>query len=178
MYSFKKSVIALVGVLLLVGALALLMPLLGRGQGQGQAPFAKRMFYLTQTQHNGGQALSACAEGYHMASIWEIHDPSNLQYNTELGFRLADSGVGPPSGSFTDPDLALPAGWVRTGQSSSTGTVTGVNCFAWTDPAGSGGTIVYLEHRWELANPPTVISPWGSRVRPCSSNWRVWCLQD
>ena len=35
-----------------------------------------RKFYLTKTEHNGAQALSACAPGYHMASLWEIHDPT------------------------------------------------------------------------------------------------------
>ena len=34
-----------------------------------------RKFYLTQTTHNGAQALSACAPGYHMASLWEINEP-------------------------------------------------------------------------------------------------------
>ena len=44
-----------------------------------------RKFYLTQALHNGAQALSACAQGYHMASLWEIHDTSNLRYDTDLG---------------------------------------------------------------------------------------------
>ncbi len=55
-----------------------------------------RKFYLTKTYHNGAQALSACATGYHMASMWEIHQPSNLRYDTDLGFIVADSGFGPP----------------------------------------------------------------------------------
>ncbi len=56
-----------------------------------------RKFYLTKTLHTGAQALSACATGYHMASLWEIHDPTNLRYNTELGFTSgSDSGFGPP----------------------------------------------------------------------------------
>jgi hypothetical protein len=28
-----------------------------------------------------------CAVGYHMASLWEIHEPSNLRYDTALGFH-------------------------------------------------------------------------------------------
>ena len=56
-----------------------------------------RKFYLTQTGFTGSQALTACANGYHMASLWEILDPSNLRYNTTLGFTTQDSGFGPPS---------------------------------------------------------------------------------
>ncbi|HKR61391.1 MAG TPA: hypothetical protein VJS64_16880, partial [Pyrinomonadaceae bacterium] len=68
MFSFKRSLTALVGVFVLGFALAALMPLVISGQGKGQPPFARRGFYLTQTTHNGSEALSACASGYHMAS--------------------------------------------------------------------------------------------------------------
>ena len=44
-----------------------------------------REFYLTQLRHLAGEATTACA-GFHMASMWEILDPSNLRYNTNLGF--------------------------------------------------------------------------------------------
>jgi hypothetical protein len=45
----------------------------------------RRKFYVTPTLHDGAHALSACATGYHMASLWEIHDTSNLTYDTDLG---------------------------------------------------------------------------------------------
>jgi hypothetical protein len=105
-YSFKKSLIALAGLLVLFGAIAALTPLAGRGQGQTkQQQRWPRKFYLTQDGYDGSQALSACAQGYHMASLWEILDPSNLSYDTSLGATVADSGSGPPNGS----------GWIRTG---------------------------------------------------------------
>jgi hypothetical protein len=110
MRSFKKSLIALVGLLVLFGAIAALTPLASRGQGQGKQQRGLRKYYLTQTTHTGGQSLSACAEGYHMASLWEILDPSNLSYDTSLGFTLADSGSGPPASSL---------GWIRTGNVDS-----------------------------------------------------------
>ena len=44
-----------------------------------------RRFYLTKNQLQGNQAINACASGYHMASYWEIHDLSTLQYDTSLG---------------------------------------------------------------------------------------------
>ena len=37
-----------------------------------------------------------------MASMWEIHDPSDLRYDTDLGLTLADSGSGPPSDQRLD----------------------------------------------------------------------------
>ena len=83
-----------------------------------------RQFYLTQTTHTGAAALYACAPGYHMASMWEILDPSNLLYNVSRGATQDDSGDGPPN------DLD---GWVRTGNNASgAGSAGSANCDAWT----------------------------------------------
>ena len=38
-----------------------------------------RQYYVTTTYHYGADADDACASGYHMASLWEIMDPSNLK---------------------------------------------------------------------------------------------------
>src|SRR5262245_60366073 len=65
---------------------------------------AKNKFYLTKDGFQGNAVLTACDAGFHMASLWEIHDPSNLQYDTR-GFTLADAGSGPPA----------VLGWIRTG---------------------------------------------------------------
>jgi hypothetical protein len=83
-----------------------------------------RMFYLTQTAVPGDQALTACAVGYHMASLWEIHEPSNLRYNTRLGVTQDDSGFGPPTGM---------EGWMRTGSVNNVQNQPGLaNCNSWT----------------------------------------------
>ena len=171
MYSFKKSLVALVGLLALVGGLAALLPLIGRGQGGGnnlRTRDPRRSFYLTQTTHNGSQALTACAEGYHMASLWEIFDTSNLKYDTSLGFTLPDSGSGPP----TSQD-----GWIRTGFVGGAGNFPGLaNCSAWTSTAG-GGTTVALPDRWD----PTTLSrvtPWQPLLVACFEDPHVWCVQD
>ena len=178
MFSLKKSLIALVGLLVLVGVVAAVMPLVGPGQAQVKQPFAQRTFYLTQTQHNGSQALTACAQGYHMASLWEILDTSNLRYNTELGFKQSDSGFGPPSG-FALEDPINAAGWIRTGGPLFNGGVIGpANCLVWTDNSGSLGTVVFLENNWGQLSPTTVISPWVGQTRACSFASRVWCMQD
>ncbi len=68
MYSFRKSLIALAGLLVLFGAIEALTPLSGRVQGQTkQQQSGPRKFYLTQDGYDGSQALSACAAGYHTA---------------------------------------------------------------------------------------------------------------
>ena len=168
MFSFKRSPIVIVGLLVLIGT-----PLVSRGQGDIKNPLnrdPRKSFYLTQTGHTGSQALTACAEGYHMASLWEIFDTSNLRYNTVLGFNNADSGFGPPTNTFA---------WIRTGlvatASSSPG---GGNCNAWTSASSmDNGTLVALPVVWDFAN-VTVISPWNSVTTGCSFPLRVWCMQD
>ena len=106
MYSCRKAAFALVSLIILVTASAALMPFVSRGQVKPLKHHPRRSFYLTQTGYNGSQALTACAEGYHMASFREIRDTSNLSYDTQLGFTQDDFGLGPPGGF---------AGWIRTG---------------------------------------------------------------
>ena len=58
-----------------------------------------RGYYLTKSSYGPSRILTApaCASGYHFASLWEIMDPSNLKYNTDLGYTMDDSGQGPPT---------------------------------------------------------------------------------
>src|SRR5262245_7913813 len=42
-------------------------------------------FYLSTDTFDGAHALAACSQGFHMASLWEIFDPTNLKYDTTLG---------------------------------------------------------------------------------------------
>ena len=128
-----------------------------------------RKFYVTKTFHKGDEALSACDSGYHMASLREIHDTSNLRYDTELGFTRVDSGFGPPGGF----------GWMRTGESGSDFSSAGIgNCLAWTSAdVGDSGTIVSTSASWGGLG--TVVSPWSSGTTSCNSSLiRVWCVQD
>ena len=132
----------------------------------GQSP----RYYLTQTQVTGSGVLTACAAGYHAASIWEILNPSNLTYNTELGLTQADSGSGPP----------IAQGWVRTGADAITlpqGTdEVPSNCTAWTssDPTNNGATAI-LSWYW---SPAKQTLPWQPRYAPCSTPMPVWCLEN
>ena len=171
MFSFKRSLIALVGLLVLVGVLATLLPLVSRGQGNPNIvpPFGPRKFYVTQTLHNGSQALSACANGYHMASLWEILDPSNLRYEPQLGRTRDDSGFGPPVGFV---------GWIHTGSDASPFPTNGLaNCNAWdSDDGMHRGTTVSLNSSWD--DNGFLIDPWRPFHFPCNVPTPVWCVQD
>src|SRR5262249_29960257 len=84
---------------------------------------AKSRYYLTTVGVQGNAALTACDKDFHMASLWEIHDTSNLEYDTSRGLTRDDSGSGPPTG----------LGWIRTGGGALSSTLAGEgNCNAWT----------------------------------------------
>ena len=137
----------------------------------------RRTFYLTQSFFDGSQALNACATGFHMASIYEILDPSHLKYHTTLGVTTSDSGLGPPQGPPK-------GGWVRTGEGAFPETSPGVttpapgnqSCGAWTANAGQG-TTVQLYPSWDFHEAPRM-NPWWPALVSCSEQLRVWCVQD
>jgi hypothetical protein len=142
--------------------------------GHVSAAFAgKRKFYLTTGSPGflGNQVLTACASGYHTAALWEILDPSNLEYDTKRGVTTDDAGSGPPAGSDGD-------GWIRTGNFSDTAGGPGrVNCAAWTSASGAHlGTIVRLQDTWATTMYP--INPWVPGTKACSSPEGVWCVSD
>jgi hypothetical protein len=107
-----------------------------------------------------------------MASLWEILDPSNLRYNTELGLTTDDSGFGPPSG-------ITGIGWIRTGHFASPVPPAGqANCIAWTSANSQHfGTSIYLNNNWESTD-VRVVGPWLHTVVTCNALMRVWCVQD
>ena len=127
-----------------------------------------RMFYQTKEPHDGAQALTACDPGFHMASLWEIRDPSNLFYFASLGQTSADSGMGPPADRF---------GWVRTGVEAM---VTNLpNCQAWQSNSGFDvGTVVKLPPTWNTTEPYVSIRPWESGSAFCIGGLPVWCVSD
>ena len=156
---------------LAVVAIALLLIVLAGDVSAGSTKGAAgpKRFYLTQDFFNGGQALTACAAPFHMASLWEILDPSNLKYDTSRGYINDDSGSGPP---------ATTIGWIRTGGPATTGASFGgaANCNAWTSASSlDSGTVVDLLLGWNSA--ATVASPWQADAEPCDDARRVWCVQ-
>jgi len=137
----------------------------------------KRRYYLTPGFFNGDQAdePGTCSAGFHFASLWEIHEPSALQYDTALGRGTEDSGEGPPS------DQAFGWGWIRTGFSNGTGTPGGggegqVNCTAWTLSSGGAGTVAMLERQWTQGH---TIPPWNFETLSCGQGFTsAWCVED
>jgi hypothetical protein len=136
-----------------------------------------RRFYLTKAAVQGNQALTACARGFHMASRFELADPSLLAYDTVLGFTTDDSGAGPPSAAAVY-DATGPSGWVRTGggsQYTDAGGAPGsafTNCAAWaTRSPDAFGTVAFLTDRF---GGPL----WDGGSRRCNETLRVWCVED
>lgn len=130
-----------------------------------------RSFYITQGTFTGSQAVMACADGYHMASLFEILDVTNLRYDTSLGITQDDSGSGPPS---------QVTGWIRTGYIADGGAqVPGIaNCDAWTsDNASDRGTFAKLNAFW-TASEFNIMGPWFVGPNFCDFPRRVWCVQD
>jgi hypothetical protein len=128
-----------------------------------------RQYYLTRDTYSGGDALMACDSGYHMASMFEILDPSNLKYNADRGRTQEDSGT-VPAVDFS--------GWMRTGGSSVTSSSPGyASCYACTsDHGGDWGTVAWLGGTW--TGDPRDLQVWQAGVAPCSTHFRVWCVQD
>ena len=125
-------------------------------------------YYLTTDPYYGDQVLSACARGFHTASLWEILDTSNLRYNTRLGYTRPDSGYGPPA----------MGGWVHTGSESGSATTPGTgNCQAWTsDSASDYGTYASLPGSWTAGSEDLL--GWAAGTVNCSNTVRVWCVGD
>lgn len=134
------------------------------------SPLGARRFYLTDGTFDGGQALNACAEGYHMASLWEIYDVSNLVYDTVRGYDDGDVGSGPPTGLF---------GWVRTGAAlGPIGSIGNANCNGYAPGTTTGsGTFVRLPDSWTTSSAGD-IDPWAAGAGVCSAPRRVWCAED
>ncbi len=132
---------------------------------------SKKGFYITSSNFSGSQPKTACSAGYHMASIWEILDVSNLvyAYDHPAAYTKGDSSFGPPSSWY---------GWVRTGYNNSTVNTAGLaNCNGWTsNTAGEYGSIIRLAHDWVTA--PGEIGTWDTSTWSCGGTAPVWCIQD
>ena len=131
----------------------------------------EKHFYLTDLNYKSDEALTACASGYHMASLWEILDVSNLTYDYDhpAAHTKDDSGFGPPSYWY---------GRVRTGYSSSSSSTTGTgNCLNWSSAESDKfGLFVRLSRSWETA--PGDIFTWDATSFTCATNGPVWCVGD
>jgi len=126
-----------------------------------------RRYYLSQNPVDGANATFACDAGFHMASLWEIRDPTQLSYDVVRGTQLSDSGAGPP----------IAIGWIRTGSESLTSLSFG-NCNAWTSAsAPHSGRWAVLEIGWDRTA-HSAVSPWIGGTFDCGFPIPVWCVED
>jgi hypothetical protein len=136
-----------------------------------------RRFYRSATAYYPNEAPQACGQGYHFASMWELLDPSNLDYAGEhpdaWSGPLYDLGEGPVTGGDGYPLMA----YVRTGYNADTSGNPGqANCNNWTsDAAEHYGTIVGLTMEWGVKEDLFV---WDVAVNSCNIRTGVWCIED
>jgi len=161
---YRDNTIANTGAVSVVG---------GRASGPNVCPDricgtrGRKFFYLTPSMHDGSQVLAACSSGYHMASLWEIFDLGEVEYENQLGHNhpgLGDQGDGPPAGF---------AGYVQMGRGSTT-----ENCVTWaTSSAATNGMIARLNNNLRTAT-AAASDPWLLGLVTCNTPQRVWCVQD
>ena len=131
----------------------------------------KQYYYLTKDTFQPTEALTACEAGYHMASIWEIWDFSNLTYNTELGLTQDDSGTGPPSGLESGVGSPPIPGWVRSGFLDDDNS----SCSTWTSNSFGDNAVVASPSILHLL---AGAHPWDVQLLSCDESAYVWCMSD
>ena len=145
---------------------------------QEQKECVLKRYYLSGNQVTGKDVKTACREGFHTASLWELFDTSNLKYAAEFGESALglDKGSGPPSGFY---------GWVRTGWAPGFGgtgsSVPGqAHCNLWvSDSSSRYGTKIRLTNDWRKKYPPiSRIGPWEADSQRCNKRDRVWCIEN
>jgi hypothetical protein len=136
---------------------------------------------LTKNTITGSKVLTACASGYHFASIWEILNTSDLHYNTSLGRTNINSGNGAPALSSNTNFTDAAYGWIRTGAPDDP------NCLKWTSSngtdTGSAGVLTIptgAQPQWSVDNGTIT----GSAIS-CDGTFSgtplpvgVWCVQN
>jgi hypothetical protein len=134
-----------------------------------------RSYYLTPSEYLGDEVLGACADEYHFASLFEIHDTSSMRYNFELGLTWEESGYGLPS---------YREGWIRADGE-------GPNCDNWSSGAnpdlppypqghlGPVGVLVPGEiYLFDQPPPAPGGDGWDFHPHPCWIPASVWCVSD
>jgi hypothetical protein len=139
-------------------------------------PASAKKYYLTVNGFTGGDAIKACDRRFHMASLFEIQDPSNLQYvnrSTPVYDSLVDDqGLGPPSNRM---------GWVRSGVYPPSGFVYDCPDYWDQHDPHTGTTLTLNAHSFYAAPDLPASHPntwWSAALRPCSQPVLVWCVED
>ena len=143
-----------------------------------RVPASAKMYYLTVASFTGGDAITACDSGFHVASISEIQDPNNLQYvnrsTTAYDAPAYDQGFGPPSNHM---------GWVRSGVYSQSGFAYPCDVYLSSSDQQSGTTMSLYAFWYDPTavadlNTPHTYMGWHAAHHPCSEPEPVWCVED
>ena len=131
----------------------------------------RRRFYLTQTTHDGNEALGACESGFHMASIMEIRESGHWRYDSFLGVDTPDAGSGLP--------LSDLSGWVRSGG----GSANFENCSNWTSDSDMHKGAIFTALGFSALDGDLQHYPWllnGGLTSDifCDDPLRVWCAEN
>lgn len=181
----KSYLIASAGLILVLTILALRYEPVSASPKPMTTTDTRRTFYLTPLSYTGSQALTACAVGFHMASIWEIEDTTVLRYNTALGRTFGDSTFGgPPSDNETLATATAVRGWLRVGSGAP-------SCSVWTDNSHSHlGTYGYralaggncangpCQPAWAVEQNLPCDGIFDTSGGPLDIQPGVWCVQD
>ncbi len=120
-----------------------------------------RRYFLTEGDPvDGGNAAAECPAGFHVASVWELINPSSLHYDSIRGYRVSPNiGSGPQT---------LLEGWAFVGD--------GATCLGYDDPGvGAAGSIIVLSDDHASQD----LGPWDVSTAACDSTFaRVWCIED
>jgi hypothetical protein len=176
----RGVVLALIGIVVIAGIIGYFaieqQQVLASNPQSVTAGSSQPMYYLTSSTYNGDAVTpvnipnetDVCDSGYHFASMWEIVDPSNLEYNTSKGLTRADGGSGPPSAI---------KGWVRTGYISASSIAGQANCTIWTSSSDQvSGTWVALSNTWAANDQELFV--WDIDIDTCDTDNYVWCVED
>ncbi len=165
---------------LLLVTLMVLMTLVGVVGFSFAAP---KMYYLTNNYFLGGDAITACDSGFHMARLSEIQDPSTVQYAPRRTPAYDSPYDSPPleqvSGQFPDH-----TGWVRPEADPLPRLVN--NCAGWRSNSDQrSGTTMTRRSLWGENNGHSLYEEsdpaawWQStRTASCSQPEPVWCVED
>ena len=144
--------------------------------GIAGVPAKHKMYYLTVTSFTGGDAITACDSRFHMASLSEIQDPSNLQYAIGSITRVRS----PTSNRRIEP-LTKPQGWIRTGEVPFWGYPD--NCDFWMSSSDrqNGTTMTRYSSHGSVRPKPSATGPitsWHKTLTSCALPEHVWCIED
>jgi len=135
-----------------------------------------KVYYLSKNSFDGGDAIKACDLGFHMASISEIQDPSNLQYanksTTASDSLVDDQSKGPP---------LFHMGWVRSGVYPSSGFVYDCEDFRDKYETQLGTTLALYDLPFNSDTTQPASYPtkgWYTTRYTCSQPEPVWCVED